>query len=331
MAAIPEKSVGFGGVPPANAFPGSRVQNANHRPAVQGLFQNAFHRLLELDARWANVIVKLVGWWILIFSLLLLLFVAFSALKNLLVIIPPIIQFACAFLLVLAAALLVVMLRERRRVLDACRYFLDAFAFLKPVTQAEKIYGLSAEKMEEVRRKGYALRGRPKDWWRSLDASFERYTSIDGREGWFLTEPVPETLTEDTVISVFYHASFHQAVPGILTALGLLATFVAILMALSGVTYNPQDPSRPVSGIDTLINGLSGKFLSSIIALILSVIFTFVEKKICERQIFAGYDDLVKRCRDIFPFLSQSRILLDIQRLTWMRARAEDIPEPKGL
>jgi hypothetical protein len=116
-------------------------------------------------------------------------------------------------------------------------------------------------------------------------------------------------------VDSFYNFAFHQSVPGILTALGLLATFVAILMALAGVTYNVNDPIRPVSGIDQLINGLSGKFLSSIIALILSVVFTLFEKKLCERQLREGYDALVKRCRDLFPFLSQSRILLDIQRI----------------
>ena len=106
----------------------------------------------------------------------------------------------------------------------------------------------------------------------------------------------------------------------------LLATFVAILMALAGVTYNPRDTMRPVSGIDQLINGLSGKFLSSIVALILSVVFTLLEKKICDRQLRNSYDALTRRCRDVFPFLTQSRILLDIQRIAVaqsQRANAE--------
>ena len=71
----------------------------------------------------------------------------------------------------------------------------------------------------------------------------------------------------------------------ILTALGLLATFIAILQGLAGVTYNEADPLHPISGIDTLINGLAGKFLSSILALLLSVLFTVIERKISERQV----------------------------------------------
>jgi hypothetical protein len=104
-------------------------------------------------------------------------------------------------------------------------------------------------------------------------------------------------------------------VPGILTALGLLATFSAILVALSGVSYNPGNTVQPVTGIDALINGLAGKFLSSIIALILSMIFTFVEKKVCERQILDRMDDVLSRVKQLFPFLSQTRLLLDLQRI----------------
>jgi hypothetical protein len=44
------------------------------------------------------------------------------------------------------------------------------------------------------------------------------------------------------------------------------------------------------------------------------VLFTFIERKICERQISQAYGHVVQRCRDMFPFLSHSRILLDIQR-----------------
>jgi hypothetical protein len=44
-------------------------------------------------------------------------------------------------------------------------------------------------------------------------------------------------------------------------------------------------------------------------------VFTLFEKKLCERQLREGYDALIKRCKDLFPFLSQSRILLDIQRI----------------
>jgi hypothetical protein len=219
------------------------------------------------------------------------------------------------------------MLRERRRALDAHSRFLGVLADFKPASDAELTAGLPQAKITALRRKIGSLPGKPGEWWLAIEQSLEYYTSPTGNEGWFITRAIRDSLPEEDVVDSFYNSAFHQAVPGILTALGLLATFVAILMALAGVTYNPRDAMRPVSGIDQLINGLSGKFLSSIIALILSVIFTLLEKKICDRQLRNSYDAMIKRCRDVFPFLTQSRILLDIQRVAIAQSQRANAAE----
>jgi hypothetical protein len=67
--------------------------------------------------------------------------------------------------------------------------------------------------------------------------------------------------------------------------------------------------------MEGLINGLSGKFLSSIIALLLSIAFTLREKHIV-RSLRHGYDALMSAMSDAIPFLSTSRILLDIHRIS---------------
>jgi hypothetical protein len=121
-------------------------------------------------------------------------------------------------------------------------------------------------------------------------------------------------LPEEEMIAPFYHFSFHQAVPAVLTALGLLATFTAILSALSQLVYNPQLQGSPVSGIDKLINGLAGKFLTSIVALLLSVLYTFLEKKVCERRLRAEYASLIYAVRRRLPFLSPLQVLVDIRQ-----------------
>jgi len=279
------------------------------------VLRKTFDRLVEHEFHWAGTLFKLVFWWGAAFLGLIVAFFALYRIKGMISAIPPVIQAACIILVSLTLLLAVSMLRERRRALDAHDRFLAALADLKPLSDAELTAGISQAKMSVLRRKVGALAGKPGEWWLAIERSMEYYTSPTGIEGWFITRPFAESLPEEDVVDSFYNSSFHQAVPGILTALGLLATFVAILMALAGVTYNPRDPMRPVSGIDQLINGLSGKFLSSIIALILSVIFTLLEKKICDRQLRNSYDALVKRCRDVFPYLTQSRILLDIQRI----------------
>ncbi len=257
-----------------------------------------------------------------VFGALLVPFFLWSMVGTVLSAVPAGIQFACAALIGLAVALAILMVRERNRTLAAMEAFQSIFKGVTPVSLKERTSGLSTAQIGDIRRRAAQLKARHAEWWRSIEDSLEQYTSPDGQEGWFVTRPVVESLPVEEVVTPFYHFSFHQSVPGILTALGLLATFVSILLALSGVTYNPGNLAQPVSGIDSLINGLSGKFLCSIIALILSVLFTFLEKKVCERQIFAAYHQVIERCREVFPYLTQARILLDIQRIVVQNSNA---------
>ena len=274
-----------------------------------------FRRFFRIDIRLTASILGLlvqVGAWAC--GIIAVFFLA-SKMPSLFQRIPQEILFACELLVVLAAGLLFRLLVERRRTLGALAKLSDALARFRPANREERVYGVSPEKMDRVRTACEYLTGVPRDWWQSVDDALEYYESPEGDGGWFLTRPVREILPEEEMIEPFYHSSFHQAVPGILTALGLLATFSAILVALSGVSYNAANTTQPVTGIDSLINGLAGKFLSSIIALLLSMIFTFVEKKVCERRIYRDVDSLRSLITRVFPFLSQTRILLDLQRI----------------
>jgi hypothetical protein len=289
--------------------------------------RKTFDKLVEYEFHWAGAVIKIAFWWIAAFLGLIVAFFALYSIKGMVSAIPAVIQGACLALVCLTILLTVSMFRERRRALNAYGRFLATFDDVKAASERERAAGLSRDKMAAIRSKAGLLPGKPREWWRALEQSMEYYTSAGGDEGWFITRPVQECLSEESVVDSFYHSAFHQSVPGILTSLGLLATFVAILLALAGVTYNANDPVHAVSGIDQLINGLSGKFLSSIVALLLSVIFTLLEKKVCDRQLLESYDALIRRCGDVFPLLTQTRIMLDIQRIALSRTRQADAAE----
>ncbi len=150
-----------------------------------------------------------------------------------------------------------------------------------------------------------------KNWWWALEDAIEKYISPTQQEGWFLLEDPRKVLTEDMVVGRYYHSSFHSAVPSILTGLGLLATFIAILKALMGVHVDVKQGTETVIGIKSLIEGLSGKFLSSIVGLLLSVIFTIAERKLCERRLSIAYENFMGMLENLFPPMSLSRIQLD--------------------
>jgi methyl-accepting chemotaxis protein len=94
----------------------------------------------------------------------------------------------------------------------------------------------------------------------------------------FNTGQADDYFSKEALLGGRINLSFYAAYPGILTSVGLLLTFVAILYGLSGIKLDGGEAGKIV-GVETLVTSLSGKFISSICALGLAVIFTFVEKR----------------------------------------------------
>lgn len=69
---------------------------------------------------------------------------------------------------------------------------------------------------------------------------------------------------------------FYRQLPSFLTGMGLLFTFIAILIGLSKLHANGSQ----IEGIQGLINGLSGKFVTSIVGLACANAFTFLETSV---------------------------------------------------
>jgi ElaB/YqjD/DUF883 family membrane-anchored ribosome-binding protein len=216
--------------------------------------------------------------------------------------VPVLILAGTGFLVVLAAWLWLRMRREAGRLTAQFGALRTAWAGVEPLSREDRPAGLDGRKISEVHSKCRSLEGPARRWWHTVDENLERYTSPGLRE-----------LLPDSIISSHYHVAAYASFPGVLTGLGLTLTFVAILLALAGVHYSKNNPADPVTGIDGLINGLSGKFLSSIVALILSVAFTYLEKRTM-RGLRRSYDNLIATGETLFPYLSQAHILLDLQR-----------------
>jgi hypothetical protein len=225
----------------------------------------------------------------------------------------PLMRIACGLLIVLAFSLSAWMWWESRKTVITLRAFRAVFFAVSPLDRTDYRRGLAHSTIEELRGKYDDLPADVKDLWDSIDQHVERYTSPEGAEGWFLTLPPRAILTEEAVVGRYYHGSFHQAVPGLLTAIGLLLTFVSILLALVKVHVEGGQGAEIVTGTNELINGLSAKFISSILGLLLSIAFVFAERKGCERRITREYEQLTNRIADVMPVLTPTRIQLDIQ------------------
>lgn len=67
---------------------------------------------------------------------------------------------------------------------------------------------------------------------------------------------------------------FYRQLPSLLTGIGLTFTFIAILMGLNSLHAD----GSTIEGLQGLINGLSGKFVTSIVGLVCANLFVFAEK-----------------------------------------------------
>jgi hypothetical protein len=124
----------------------------------------------------------------------------------------------------------------------------------------------------------------------------------------FATRPLEELFDRARVIEHSVDVAYFGSVPGILTGVGLLMTFVAILDGLSHVSVSA---TMDVTGIGGLINGLSGKFVSSVTAVSCAVLFVFVERMAYARPRRA-LERLLSQLRGRFRRRTAEQLLLEI-------------------
>jgi hypothetical protein len=229
--------------------------------------------------------------------------------------IPEIVLYGCVALAGCFVAMCIFLGFQRKRVATPINLLKRALSASDPQPPAERRNGLPLDQLERIRSRCQDLPEVPRNWFEAIDSHIEQYVSPQDVEGWFLTETPRQALPFDIVVGRRFHSAIFSAFPGLLTGAGLTLTFIAILWALYGVHYDKANTVEPISGIDVLINGLSGKFLSSIVALVLSILFTVVEKSAI-RGLRSRYEALITAIAHGIPYLPPSRILLDIRRYT---------------
>ncbi len=130
-----------------------------------------------------------------------------------------------------------------------------------------------------------------------------------GAEQFWASESADGIFTESAIGEGRLNRGFYNSLPSVVTSTGLLFTFLAILVALVDVRIDTQ--TNQIQGLPLLIEGLSGKFVSSIAALLSATIFLLLEKSLAHRlsrvrlRLVSSIDALV-------PRLSSTRIMADI-------------------
>lgn len=114
--------------------------------------------------------------------------------------------------------------------------------------------------------------------------SYRKTLAIE-QQAWFLEPTVSaqksaaEFFSFEACMAEYLNVGFYRQLPSFLTGMGLLFTFLAILIGLSKLHANGSQ----IEGIQGLINGLSGKFVTSIAGLACANAFSILETSVWHR------------------------------------------------
>ena len=175
--------------------------------------------------------------------------------------------------------------------------------------------GLSAEALHEKRRDIYnSIKQADEECgqiWREFDESLVASdeapylrNTLDA-EHFFSTYTLSRGLTENRLIA---------AVPGFLTAIGVIGTFLGLTLGLSGLNIGGQaETAKLTAGIQTMISGASVAFITSVWGVATSLIFNIFEK-LLERNIRGKIHELQNQIDYIYPRITAEQSLVQIVR-----------------
>jgi len=201
------------------------------------------------------------------------------------------------------------LVRRYRQTTSALKAFRAELERLGRIAEADRRAGMTLDTVEDARSLAGNSTGLAHEWWQRMIAGLERIPLSDLGDRWFLVHEPRLVLDESLLVDKSYRPEENHSVPGLLTASGLLCTFVAIVMALKNVSINQQ----VVTGIDGLINGLGTKFWASIAGLLSSLIFVLLDRW-CHDSLTGEYRALVQDVEARFPVLSEVQLRVELYK-----------------
>ena len=149
-----------------------------------------------------------------------------------------------------------------------------------------------------------------------------RMTLILERVPWFLearifsTRRADDVFTQEALLGHRVNLSFYSQFPSLVTGLGLLLTFLALFVGLGKLHAQGSE----IVGIQGLINGLAGKFLTSIVGLLVANLFTFIEKPQVAR-LMSAHHRFLGLIDQLFPRKTMEQML---EPLTSIHAQPQE-------
>jgi ABC-type transporter Mla subunit MlaD len=115
--------------------------------------------------------------------------------------------------------------------------------------------------------------------------------------------------TVDALGQRFLNLALTDAVPGLLTAFGLVGTFAAIAYGLGGLS---EQENGVIAGVGGLLGGLGGKFVTSIAALALAFLFQLFDVGILKPGLNKWHTALTDAVAKTFPRQTAAQQVADL-------------------
>lgn len=134
---------------------------------------------------------------------------------------------------------------------------------------------------------------------KELSEIFDRYKekADQQRNSGQVIHDIEDSFNED-ILAISSRQSLILQIPGTLTSLGILGTFIGLIIGLRHVEF--QDAETAMTSIVTLLNGIETAFYTSICGVILSILFNIIHK--------ASWNMLMREMNR-FTFLFHSKVV----------------------
>ncbi|WP_252176408.1 anti-phage ZorAB system protein ZorA [Endozoicomonas sp. 4G] len=168
---------------------------------------------------------------------------------------------------------------------------------------ADQNYNTIAASREELRERAQEVEGDEGHLWLEFDETLVEVQEHD-RTYLYNTYDAAYFFNSSTLASGITESRMLAAVPGFLTALGVIGTFVGLQLGLSELNIASNVSIEEMKGgIAGVINGAKFAFMTSVWGVLLSVLFNFGEKFI-ERRIKKDITIVQETIDKLFPRLS---------------------------